>query len=199
MHKGRITVGGIAALGIIALLFPWVEVSKSGMEAGFVFDFGMETWYGFQLWYGQLAAGIFAVIALAAVIGKKENMIAKGFPKMTILVASGLLLLEGLLILVVAGMSDKITAEPGIYVLIFAAVLAAIAPYVFKADGTVHVPEIKDVMDDIEDSADIVEDKAEEIADKIEDKFDGDDDDNDKEEKKEEPKEASSDDKAEEA
>ena len=199
MHKGRITVASISGLGILSLVFPWVEISNSGMHSGFVLDLGIEVSYGFQLWYGQLAAAIFAIIAFAAILGKRENMIAKGFPKMTILVASGLLFFEGLLILIVAAMSTKLTAEAGTYVLMFAAVLAAIAPYLFKADGTVHVPEIKDVIDDIEDSADIVEDKAEEIADKIEDRFDGDEDDNKKEKKEGSAEEKPADDKAPEA
>ncbi|MFT4602009.1 MAG: hypothetical protein ACI857_002195 [Arenicella sp.] len=183
MHKGRITVAVIAVIGMLSLVFPWVEISKSGMESGFVFDFGMETWYGFQTWYGDLASVLFLVIGLVSVLGKREKMIAKGFPKMTILVASGLLLLEGILILIVAAISLKITAEAGVYLMMIAALATAAAPYLFKSDGTVGVPTLKEVADDIEDSADIVEDKVEDIADKFEETFDKDDKDDDDDKK----------------
>ena len=56
----------------------------------------------------------------------------------------------------------------------FASLATAAAPYLFKSDGTVGVPRLEDVIDDIEDSADIVEDAVEDFGDKIDDKFDGD-------------------------
>lgn len=177
MHKSRITVSILAGIGVLATLFPWLEIWVKGMESGFVFDFGMSINYGFQTWYGILSCVFFLLIAAFALIGDRKQIIAKGFPKMGILVLSGLGLLEVLILLAVAGFSDKITALAGIYLIGFVNLITAAAPYLFKADGTVGVPKMNEVMDDIEDSADIVEDSVEDLSDKIEDKFDGDNDD----------------------
>jgi len=203
MHKGRITVAIIAAVGIIAAFLPWFEFTPDLSKFGFNIEMGPTTSSGVSGFAGIISIVFFLVIAAFALIGKKEKMIAKGFPKMGILIMSGLILLGTIIVLTVCMVSSELVAKMGVYITMILSLVTAIAPYVFKADGTVHVPEIEDVMDDIEDSAEIVEDKVEDIADKVEDKFedtfDKDDDDDDKdekkEEKKEEPKEESSDDK----
>jgi hypothetical protein len=174
MHKGRTTVAILAGIGIVATLFPWIDIWVKGMESGFVFDLGITIYYGFQTWYGLLSCIFFAVIAAFALLGNKKQMISKGFPKMSILVFSGLALLEALILLAVAGFSDKITALPGVYIVGFVSLATAAAPYLFKSDGTVGVPKLEEVIDDIEDSAEIVEDAVEDLGDKIDDKFDGD-------------------------
>ena len=171
MHKGRITVAVIAGIGLLSTLFPWIEVWEMGMERGIVYDLGTRLEYGFQSWYGYLAMFFFMLIAAFALMGKKGNMIAKGIPKMAILVLSGLILLEGILILIIAGLSVTLSPQAGIYIMMIVSLCTAVAPYLFKADGTVEIPSVKEVIDDIEDSAEIVEDKAEAAADKIEDKY----------------------------
>ncbi|MEO9532304.1 MAG: hypothetical protein ABJG68_08765 [Crocinitomicaceae bacterium] len=187
MHKGRITLAILAGIGFLLIVFPWMEETVNGSKVGFPNIAGSEVYYGFQTWYGQMASLLFAVIALFALIGKRDTMIAKGFPKMTVLATSGILFLEGIVIFSITGFSTHFTAQAGVYGILILALATAVAPYLFKADGTVHIPNVKDVVDDIEDSADIVEDKFEDISDKvedkaegimdkIEDKFDGDDD-----------------------
>lgn len=184
MHKGRLTVAVLAGLGVITVLFPWAEVQKKGMEMGFAYDFGIDNVYGFQTWMGYTAIILFVLIAAFALIGKKDKMIAKGFPKMAILIFSGLVFLEGLLILLAFLFMPLMDAKIGVYLIMLVSLLTAVAPYFFKADGTVAVPEVEDVMDDIEDSAEIVEDRVEEIADQVEDKIEDvfDKDDNEKQE-----------------
>lgn len=188
MHKGRITIAIIAGIGFLLVLFPWMEETVTGSIIGLHNISGTEVYYGFQTWYGQMAALLFVVIAIVALIGKKSTMIAKGFPKLAILVVSGIIFLEGIVIFSISGFSSHFTAQAGVYGILILALATALAPYLFKADGTVHIPKVKDVIDDIEDSADIVEDKIEDITDrvedtaenlseKIEDKFDGNKDD----------------------
>lgn len=184
MHKGRITVAVIAGIGLLTMFFPWMEITDFNVDRGIVLNTQTDVYYGLQTWYGQLAGLLFAVIGIVAIAGKKGTMIAKGFPKITILGASAILLVEAVTIFSVCGFTKNYTVQAGVYGIIIVALAAAIAPYLFKADGTVHIPNVKDVMEDIEDSADIVEDKVEDITDKIEDKFDGDDKDDDEEDKK---------------
>lgn len=186
MHKGRLSVAILAGIGVLTVLFPWAEVQKKGMEMGFAYDLGSENIYGFQNWMGYTAIILFGLIAAFALIGKKDKMIAKGFPKMGILIFSGLIFLEGLLILLAFLFMPLMDAKIGVYLLMLVALLTAVAPYLFKADGSIAVPDVQEVMDDIEDSAEIVEDKVEDIADKVEDKVE-DVLDKDDEEKKDAP------------
>jgi hypothetical protein len=183
MHKGRITVAIIAGVGLLTLFFPWIEITDFSVDRGIVLNKTTEVYYGFQTWYGQLAGLLFAVIGILALVGKTDVMISKGFPKITILGACAVLLLEAITIFAICGFTKNYTVQAGVYGIIIVSLIAAIAPYLFKADGTVHLPKVKNVLDDIEESAEIVEDKIEDITEKIEDKFDGDDDD-DKDEMK---------------
>lgn len=194
MHKGRITVAIMAGMGMLASFLPWRSVSIDGAEFGVNFNFGNFKQLGVDTWLGYLNIALFLVILIMALAGKKEKMIAKGFPKMTILVVSGLALLFSVFVLIVYAMSKYDSALIGVYLALVASLLTAATPYFFNADGSVDVPTVKEVMDDIEDSADIVEDKVEDIADKVEDKIEDklgldDDDDDDKKENSEEKKE----------
>jgi hypothetical protein len=156
---------------MLAAFFPWIQHTPDLSVYGFNIQVDAQTSSGIQGVVGIISLILFAVVAGIALIGKKEKMIAKGFPKMGILVISGLIFLGILIILAACMVTDTLEAKFGVYLTLIISVLTALAPYLFKADGTVAVPKIEEVADDIEDSADIVEDEIEEIAEKVEDKF----------------------------
>lgn len=186
MHKGRITVAIMAGIGMFASFLPWRSVEIDGSEFGMNFNFGNFKQLGVDTWLGYVNIALFLVILIMAIVGSKQKMIAKGFPKMTILVVSGLALIFSAFVLVAFALSEYDTALVGVYLALFASIFTAATPYFFNADGTVDMPSVKEVMDDIEESAEIVEDKVEDIADKVEDKIEdklGLDDDEKKEEK----------------
>ena len=192
MHKGRITVAIIAAIGMLAAFFPWIQNTPDLSVYGFNIQVDAQTSSGIQGVVGIISLILFAIVAGIALIGKKEKMISKGFPKMGILVISGLIFLGILIVLAACMVTSTLEAKFGVYLTLIISVLSALAPYLFKADGTVAVPTIKEVADDIEDSADIVEDEIEEITEKVEDKFEEtfDNDDEKKEEKNDKAPEA---------
>ena len=191
MHKGRITVAIMAGIGMFASFLPWRSVNIDTSEYGFNFNFANFKQLGVDTWLGYVNIALFLVIIIMALVGSKEKMIAKGFPKMTILVVSGLALLFTAFVLVAYALSTHDTALVGVYLALFGSILTAATPFFFNEDGTVDMPSVKEVIDDIEESADIVEDKVEDIADKVEDKIEdklGLDDD-DKKDKSEDKKE----------
>lgn len=195
MHKGRISVAVMAGIGMFASLLPWRTVTIDGSEFGFNFNMEPLTQYGIDTWLGYVNIILFLVIAVAALIGPKEKMIAKGFPKMTILVVSGLALLFSGFVIIAYALSKYDSAQIGVYLALVASLLTALTPYFFNADGSVDMPTVKEVIGDIEDSAEIVEDKVEDIADKVEDKIEdklGLDDDDDKKEEKSSDEESKS-------
>ena len=180
MHKGRITVAVLAGIGMFASFLPWRSVTINGADFGLSFNMAPVKQLGVDTWLGYVNITFFLVIAIMALAGKKQNMIAKGFPKMTILVVSGLAFVFTAFVLIAYALSNYDSAQFGVYLALIAALLTAATPYFFNADGSVDMPTVKEVMNDIEDSADIVEDKVEDIADKVEDKLGLDDDDDEK-------------------
>ena len=189
MHKGRISIAVLAAIGAFSAILPWRVVELPDLSFIGFGDLGNSiTQLGIDLKIGYFTIALFAVIIGLALAGKKENMVAKGFPKMGILVISGLLTVFHLVIMIIYLVSEYNSPAWGLYTAFIVSLVSVGLPYIFKADGTVAIPSVEEVADDIEDSADIIEDKMEEIEDKIEDRFDKDDedDDDDKEEKQEE-------------
>lgn len=186
MHKGRVTVAVMAGIGMFSSFLPWAFVTMNGKEFGFNKTFGTFRQLGVDSWLGYTNLVFFSIILVMALLGNKKNMIAKGFPKMSILVMSGLAFLLTIGVLIVFALSDYNDPLIGVYLAMAASLLTAATPYFFNADGSVDIPTVKEVIDDIEDSAEIVEDKVEDIADKVEDKIEdklGIDDDDEKEEK----------------
>lgn len=173
----------LGALGIISTFLPWrtVEIPFFGMKLNFK---------GIDHWPGYVAIIIMAIIVALAIMGKKEEGIGKGVPRMGVLILSGLGFLFGLFLIGAYMMNEFDSPAFGLYLFILASLGALVVPFIFKADGSVHMPSAKEIADDIEDNAEVFEDTVEDFADKIEDKieerFDKDDDDDD--DKKEEEK-----------
>jgi hypothetical protein len=184
MHKGRIAIAILAAIGVFSAILPWRSVELPDLSFIGFSDLGSSiTQLGIDLNIGYVTIILFIGIAILALIGKKEKMVAKGFPKMGILVLSGLLTAFHLIVMIIFFLNDYQSPAWGLYTATIVSVVSMGLPYIFKADGTVAIPSADEIADDIEDSADIIEDKVEDIADKIEDKFDKDDEDDEDEEK----------------
>jgi hypothetical protein len=186
MHKGRITIAILAAIGVFSAILPWRVVELPDLSFIGFGDLGNSiTQLGTDLKIGYVTMILFTVIILLAVIGKKEKMVAKGFPKMGILVISGLLTVFHLVITIMYAISEYNSPSWGLYTALIVSIVSLGLPYIFKSDGTVAIPSVEEVADDIEDSADIIEDKVEDVADRIEDRFDKDDEGNSEENKEE--------------
>ena len=181
MHKAKIGVIVNAGIGIFSSVFPWREVTIFSRS---VSQKGIDDWFGF------VVITTFVLIAILALLGKKDQHIQKGIPKMGILVLSGLTLLFCLFLEAAFAMQEFTSPAWGLHLALFMSVLTLVTPYIFRANGEMEMPTVKELKADIEESADIVEDKVEAIADKIEDVFDKDDEDeDDKKEDKKTPKE----------
>ena len=161
MHKGRLVLAILGGLGIISTFLPWItntpDFSKYGLNfSASVTESGMDN---------NIIASIniicFIGIIAFSILGKRTQMVSKGIPKMGILMLSGLLLLGSLIFLLACGVSSELEAEIGLLIIPFLSITCVFIPYVFKSNGSVEIPTVKSVIDDIEESAEIVEDKAE--------------------------------------
>lgn len=176
MHKGRISIAVLAAVGAFSAILPWRYVELPDLSfIGLGSLAGGVNQLGIDLKLGYVTILLFAIIAILALVGNREKMVAQGFPKMGILVLSGLLSAYHLIVMIIFFINEYQSPSWGLYTAVIVSIVMMGLPYIFKSDGSVSIPSVKEVADDIEDSADIIEDKVEDIADKIEDRFDKDD------------------------
>lgn len=177
------TVVVLAGLGLVSSILPWREADIFGRTLRFK---------GIDDWQSYVAIALFVAAAALTMIGKKEAIIKKGIQKFGILIMSGLLVLFFLFLEGAWAMHDLYSPSYGLHLGLFASLGLMLAPFLFKADGSVSIPSVKEIVADVEDNAEVFEDQVEDIADKIEDKvedtFDKDDEQEDKAEKKEENK-----------
>ena len=169
MHKGRIAIAILSGIGVLSAILPWRVVELPDLSFIGFGDLGNGiTQLGTDLKLGYVTMALFAVIIILALAGKKEQMVAKGFPKMGILVLSSLLAIFHLITMIIYLISEYNSPAWGLYTAVIVSIVLVGLPYIFKADGTVSIPSAEEVADDIEDSAEIIEDKVEDVADRIE-------------------------------
>lgn len=173
MHKGRITIAIIAGIGVLTSILPWrvIEIPYMGIP-GLGENLNGLSQQGIDVQLGFVTITFFLVIALLALVGKKDKMVAQGFPKMGILIISGLSAIFHLIVAVTYTLNDFQSPAWGLYLAVVISILSMGVPFLFKSDGSITVPTSKDIEHEIENSAEIIENKVEQIADKIEDRFD---------------------------
>ncbi|MCB9225377.1 MAG: hypothetical protein R2780_00445 [Crocinitomicaceae bacterium] len=175
MHKGRITIAVLAGIGVLCSIMPWrvIEIPYMGIP-GLGDNLNGLIQMGTDVKLGFVTITLFLVIGLLALVGKKDKMIAKGFPKMGVLIISGLLVLFHLIVAVAFTINDFQSPAWGLYLAAIVSLLTMGVPFLFKSDGSLTVPTSKEIEKEIEVNADIIEDQVEKIEAKIEDKFDKD-------------------------